>query len=164
MSERSQLWKKLKSMTTNKPRIKWCTSNASQIQSEINKINHKHDNKIQTKVELEKEITEWEKIGQMGFDDEIKEQVEIYYIIMARIEHETINQKNKICHTITTKHENQDNCPICLECMENNCIILPCIHKFHDTCIKKLFITFHNNKCPICRTKYTYQRLGYKNK
>ena len=43
-----------------------------------------------------------------------------------------------------------ENCVICLELFKkgDNYIILPCIHYFHENCIKKWI--HHNNKCPIC--------------
>lgn len=154
-SKRSHLWKELIAITKNKPPISWCNSNASQIQIEINKIKYGYEN------ELEKEIIEWIKIGQMNLKDEIEKQAEIYRTIMTRVKHE-YEEQAEIYRTIMIKKErknrnkNEDNCSICLDQMRNNNIILPCNHKFHNKCIKKLFITFHDNKCPLCRAKYKY--------
>lgn len=43
-------------------------------------------------------------------------------------------------------------CAICLENVEKgNCgCILPCMHVFHEGCIKR-WITMNNSTCPVCR-------------
>ena len=43
-------------------------------------------------------------------------------------------------------------CSICLENIEkgSNGCILPCMHIFHEGCIKR-WITMNNSNCPICR-------------
>lgn len=43
-----------------------------------------------------------------------------------------------------------ENCVICQEPFKkgDNYIILPCIHYFHENCIKKWI--YYKNKCPIC--------------
>ena len=55
-----------------------------------------------------------------------------------------INDVNKISN---------DNCIICLENYKigDSYITLPCIHNFHDECIKKWLSL--KNKCPICFSK-----------
>ena len=43
-------------------------------------------------------------------------------------------------------------CAICLGEFEDGEVLrrLPCLHRFHDECIKRHFETKHN--CPVCRT------------
>lgn len=45
-------------------------------------------------------------------------------------------------------------CPICLEPLDDRAQIgvIPCVHKFHKTCIKAWFR--QNPKCPVCRTNF----------
>ncbi len=52
------------------------------------------------------------------------------------------------------------NCIICLEDFKNGdkAIILPCIHLFHNECIKNWLKT--QNTCPICKYKLTGENMG----
>lgn len=43
-----------------------------------------------------------------------------------------------------------DECAICLGNLTSDIEILPCKHKFHSRCIKKI----HSNKCPLCRVSF----------
>lgn len=49
----------------------------------------------------------------------------------------------------------QDECPICLECLSNNIHNLPCGHGFHSNCISQYIVSCKSIDvaCPICRTK-----------
>ena len=54
-----------------------------------------------------------------------------------------------------------ENCPVCLELMEVNCVRLPlCRHCFHRGC---LILWFENNStCPLCRSAvYTFDSDGF---
>lgn len=42
-----------------------------------------------------------------------------------------------------------DQCTICMECLNNNLKTLPCSHEFHQPCINKWLA--NKNICPICR-------------
>ncbi len=55
------------------------------------------------------------------------------------------------------------NCIICLEDFKNGdkAIILPCIHLFHNECIKNWLKT--QNTCPICKFKLTGENMGQSN-
>ena len=49
-----------------------------------------------------------------------------------------------------------EDCPICLDSLNNNTEDLPCNHTLHKKCIKNLIISNcpSNNKCPICRCPF----------
>ena len=53
-------------------------------------------------------------------------------------------------HTIYTSKSKE--CAICLDEIKEKsvCSILPCLHCFHETCIKR-WLTMNNSSCPICR-------------
>ena len=55
------------------------------------------------------------------------------------------------------------NCIICLEDFKNGdkAIILPCIHLFHNECIKNWLKT--QNTCPICKFKLTGENMNQSN-
>ena len=55
------------------------------------------------------------------------------------------------------------NCPICLENFKigDKYIILPCIHSFHDDCIKNWMNK--NNTCPICKFSLTNTNMNNMN-
>ena len=64
---------------------------------------------------------------------------------------------NKIMAKLNVNTINDDNnklpCKICIICQEefkkgDNYIFLPCMHFFHENCIKRWI--YINNKCPIC--------------
>ncbi|KAH0573798.1 RING and CHY zinc finger domain-containing protein [Spironucleus salmonicida] len=46
-----------------------------------------------------------------------------------------------------------DNCPICLELLEENVYQLPCTHKIHRDCFQDLVIN-GSIQCPICRQSF----------
>ena len=56
---------------------------------------------------------------------------------------------SKIHNIITTKKK---ECSICLDDIEENtiCSVLPCLHSFHENCIKK-WLTMNKSTCPECR-------------
>ncbi len=49
-----------------------------------------------------------------------------------------------------------EDCPICLDSLNNNTEDLPCNHTLHKKCIKNLVISNcpSNHKCPICRCPF----------
>jgi hypothetical protein len=71
--------------------------------------------------------------------------------------------------TVKLNEIEEKDCPICLD--EYNCqsqiILLPCLHSFHSSCIKKWLSK--NVTCPICRKDINkenpkYPKSGYKRK
>lgn len=48
-----------------------------------------------------------------------------------------------------------NKCTICLNTLGHH-IELSCGHCFHHECIKKLFIIYMDDKCPLCKNIYTY--------
>lgn len=44
----------------------------------------------------------------------------------------------------------KDDCPVCLEKLDNNTVTTECGHKFHEECIINV-MRKSSNKCPICR-------------
>lgn len=45
-----------------------------------------------------------------------------------------------------------DNCPICTECVHENCVSTECVHKFHKDCLLEFFANSERWNCPLCRT------------
>ena len=60
-----------------------------------------------------------------------------------------INSEQYNENTINIK-EQLDNCPICLEIVDNYQKIIKCEHKFCNNCLKKWLLE-NNSTCPICR-------------
>ncbi len=52
-------------------------------------------------------------------------------------------------------------CSICLEKI-TQCATLGCGHCFHHECIKILFCIYMNDKCPLCKTTYTYKPSNHR--
>ena len=46
--------------------------------------------------------------------------------------------------------DNDEECSICLELIDDNCCTLKCSHNFHKNCITEWFE--HKSICPNCRT------------
>ena len=67
---------------------------------------------------------------------------------------------NKQCEE---KNSNKRECAICLDNINNGdtFIILPCIHFFHDICIKNWMN--ERNTCPICKFKLTNTNINNMN-
>ena len=83
----------------------------------------------------------------------------------SRHEHPTdkqiLNQLPETYIEDVNKLDNEKkNCVICLEDFENGdkAVILPCIHLFHNKCIKNWLKT--QNCCPICKYKLTAQNMN----
>jgi len=63
-----------------------------------------------------------------------------------------LNQYNSSIHQIIL-HKTKE-CSICLEEITENtvCSMLPCLHTFHNKCIKK-WLTMNKSTCPECRMR-----------
>lgn len=61
-----------------------------------------------------------------------------------------LNEYNNKIHKIVSTYETE--CTICLDVIEKNtiCVKLPCLHSYHEKCIKK-WLTTKDASCPICR-------------
>ena len=57
---------------------------------------------------------------------------------------------NKLENKIYSDFDNNNNCSICIETLNENIVSLKCGHKFHFNCIKEWI--YLNNNCPLCRT------------
>ena len=84
--------------------------------------------------------------------NDIRNLRESFYSFNAGLEDEIINNYpiSKI-QDINKLSEDKKKCIICLEDFKNNddTIILPCIHIFHEECIKNWMKK--NDSCPICK-------------
>ena len=62
-----------------------------------------------------------------------------------------LNEYSNKIHKVISTYETE--CPICLEKIEKDtlCAKLPCLHTYHERCIKK-WLTTKDASCPICRT------------
>ena len=69
-----------------------------------------------------------------------------------------INGKYCLEHSKKIDEENYDKCSVCYNFLkEKDICVLNCHHKFHLSCILKLYKTGKDfcNKCPLCRYEYT---------
>ena len=87
------------------------------------------------------------------------------HIPESRHEHPTdkqiVNQLPETYIEDVNKLDNEKkNCVICLEDFKtgDKAVILPCIHMFHNKCIKNWLKT--QNSCPICKFKLTAQNMN----
>ena len=46
-------------------------------------------------------------------------------------------------------------CPICYECGIEQCVFTCCMNTFCTPCVKRLFETFENKTCPLCRGHFS---------
>jgi len=74
-------------------------------------------------------------------------------------EKETISCEQNFCHEnsklINDSKKNLDeikNCPICLEILDNDLIVTPCQHEFHQNCLNSWINESNHSDCPLCRT------------
>jgi hypothetical protein len=88
-----------------------------------------------------------------------------HHIPESRHEHPTdkqiLNQLPETYIEDVNKLDNEKkNCVICLEDFKtgDKAVILPCIHMFHNKCIKNWLKT--QNSCPICKFKLTAQNMN----
>ena len=49
--------------------------------------------------------------------------------------------------------EKEEDCPVCLQVIKENCVKTNCNHIFHKECIIKHYNISTNKDCPICREK-----------
>ena len=62
-----------------------------------------------------------------------------------------INQTSKSYAQSSYTHVKNTICPICLEIMSDQTVILKCLHCYHKTCFNR-WTSYHKN-CPLCRKK-----------
>ena len=58
------------------------------------------------------------------------------------------------------KIDNNLNCVICREDIQDNTLVLDCMHLFHKMCIEEWERFSRDRRCPICRTPYTVTNLS----
>lgn len=68
-----------------------------------------------------------------------------------------LSQLKAILKEIVT--DNDVFCNICLEKLQNPCILPDCLHRFCQDCLKSC-IHLCSNKCPACRQRITNRREG----
>lgn len=59
--------------------------------------------------------------------------------------------RNYLCNSINAMKVNEN--ALCMICMDDDtklCVKMPCMHKFHASCISKWLM--HEKSCPICRS------------
>ena len=84
-----------------------------------------------------------------------------------------IQQNNKICDCYDmldslsplfykkTNLNNQNNCPICMDCMEENICKTECNHYFCVCCLSLYLL--NSIKCPVCRKKIKINKIDVNN-
>ena len=73
-----------------------------------------------------------------------------------------LSNKHKKKYNLTNIVNNNDDCinfecPICLEIIDSNSIIITCKHAYHRDCLEKWIQASVENKCfkcPLCNVKY----------
>lgn len=61
--------------------------------------------------------------------------------------------KKPICKKTVVPNTTIENCPICLDELQEDVSTLPCLHKLHTSC-KASLKSFHHHLCPICRKSF----------
>lgn len=132
---KSKLWTRLKELVVN-PTIPYVGSTKQDIEDEIKRIEREDKKKIKTK--------KAKKIYEDSLDKYDK-----------KCDKDFMNKYFKV----------GEKCSICYEKIDNIQYMLPCNHVFHGTCITRMFFIHINNKCPLCRSQFTFNYpLSKKNK
>ena len=136
------------------------SSNSEEIQFEnIENNNNEVDEKIESDnneevQNIESDINDEDENNSeiIDIDDEINENP-VDDKIIENLPIAKLNDINKLS-------EENNKCTICFDAFnkENNIIYLPCIHFFHEDCIKKWFKK--QNFCPICRYQITSEIIS----
>ena len=77
--------------------------------------------------------------------------------LLDRVLTESLKSNTPVTGRITAKRED-DDCSICMECMEVEQTVyrLPCQHVFHCTCLEQWLVA--HNTCPLCRLAMPEQK------
>lgn len=151
---RSLLWKELKELTNNRPTIIRENSNSNVIQHEISRVlNIIVDNQFE--IQAPEDENEDEDENKTELDVQSSDE----WSIIERLSDCESEDENRVLESISKERISSEmiknECCICLDDLKEF-VTLRCNHKFHDKCIRELFVDYSNNKCPLCREKFVY--------
>lgn len=146
-------------------RIRIVPNNADEIR--VNTEDKHYVNMVSNPEELAPKLSKW--LADLSTNPDTKKQLDNLKEIMKSVEKtkdgEQLKKLMEYSEQIAEKgdYEIDNVCYICYEDM-HEVYTLPCKHKFHHQCLKKMFFLHMKDQCPMCRAKFTYKITGKVNK